>query len=397
MSDVDMQPSESTRSKVWDVAVRSAAVGGLGVDDGVGGDDAEHRREPRREHARALGHAADGPVAAVAVDVHVRRLRDGVGRHDRDGGVRAAVGATSASTARSTPARSVSMGSRSPMRPVEPTTTSPAEIPSACADLLGRGVRVLEAVGAGADVRAAGVEDDRAARRRPRRPAATRPRARPTTRLVVNTAAPTCSGPSLTTSARSGRPDGLEPGGDAGARKPAAAVTPGEGEGERRRWSRCDSVQGEAERLGQPEREVEGLQGAAGGALDQVVDRGDGDDPAGALVDRDLHERGVGAQRRRGRRPLALGQQVDERLVGVRLLPRGADGCSGRRPSARRAVAVARMPRAIGTSVGVNEIVTSAAPADRRFCAISGMCRCVPPDRVRLRVAQRLAARAGAS
>ena len=37
------------------------------------------------------------------------------------------------------------------------------------------------------------------------------------------------------------------------------------------------------------------------------------------------------------------------------------------------------MPRAMGTSVGVKEIVTSAAPADRRFCAISGMCRCVPP------------------
>ena len=48
-------------------------------------------------------------------------------------------------------------------------------------------------------------------------------------------------------------------------------------------------------------------------------------------------------------------------------------------PGTSRAVAVARMPRAIGTSVGVNEMVTSAAPAERRFCPISGMCRCVPP------------------
>src|SRR5690606_3910577 len=47
--------------------------------------------------------------------------------------------------------------------------------------------------------------------------------------------------------------------------------------------------------------------------------------------------------------------------------------------SARRAVTVARMPRDIGTRVGVKEMLTSGAPAARRFCAISGMCRCVPP------------------
>ena len=47
--------------------------------------------------------------------------------------------------------------------------------------------------------------------------------------------------------------------------------------------------------------------------------------------------------------------------------------------SDRRAVTVARMPRDMGTSVGVNEMLTAGAPAARRFCAISGMCRCDPP------------------
>ena len=36
------------------------------------------------------------------------------------------------------------------------------------------------------------------------------------------------------------------------------------------------------------------------------------------LVDGDLHLHGVGAEHGLGLRPLALGQQVDERLVGVR-------------------------------------------------------------------------------
>src|SRR5690606_37909423 len=48
-------------------------------------------------------------------------------------------------------------------------------------------------------------------------------------------------------------------------------------------------------------------------------------------------------------------------------------------PAASGAVTVARMPRAMGTSVGVKDSRTSAAPARRRFCSISGMCRWVPP------------------
>jgi hypothetical protein len=42
-------------------------------------------------------------------------------------------------------------------------------------------------------------------------------------------------------------------------------------------------------------------------------------------------------------------------------------------PGTIRAVDVARMPRAIGTITGVNEMVGAVAPADRNDCWISGM------------------------
>ena len=44
---VDMQPSASSRSKVVPGRRRSDSVGGRGVDDGVGGDHAQHRRQRR--------------------------------------------------------------------------------------------------------------------------------------------------------------------------------------------------------------------------------------------------------------------------------------------------------------------------------------------------------------
>jgi hypothetical protein len=40
---------------------------------------------------------------------------------------------------------------------------------------------------------------------------------------------------------------------------------------------------------------------------------------------------------------------------------------------------VARIPRDIGTSRGVNETLTSASVSRRRFWMISGVCRWVPP------------------
>src|SRR5699024_7913359 len=47
----------------------------------------------------------------------------------------------------------------------------------------------------------------------------------PTTRLVVNTQAATCCGPSLTTRARSGLPEGFSPAVIPAARKPCGEVT----------------------------------------------------------------------------------------------------------------------------------------------------------------------------
>ena len=49
-------------------------------------------------------------------------------------------------------------------------------------------------------------------------------------------------------------------------------------------------------------------------------------------------------------------------------------------PAAIRAVEVARIPRDIGTSTGVNEIADARRrPAAVRFCTISGVCRWMPP------------------
>ena len=69
---------------------------------------------------------------------------------------------------------------------------------------------------------------------------------------------------------------------------------------------------------------------------------------------------------------------MDEELVDVGP-SQAARTAAGVVPGVTRAVQVARMPRGIGASVGVNETVTG-RPADRlRFCSISGVCRWVPP------------------
>ena len=64
-----------------------------------------------------------------------------------------------------------------------------------------------------------------------------------------------------------------------------------------------------------PMHEVERLHGLAGGALDEVVDDADRDDPPGALVEADVDPREVAAGhglRRRWCRP-----DLHERLAGV--------------------------------------------------------------------------------
>ena len=73
--------SRRSRSGRTSPGSRPAARGrsSSGVGAGVGGEDDEHRRQTRREHAGALGHAADGPAVTHDDD----RSWHGVGRHDR--------------------------------------------------------------------------------------------------------------------------------------------------------------------------------------------------------------------------------------------------------------------------------------------------------------------------
>ena len=108
------------------------------------------------------------------------------------------------------------------MSPVEQTTTSPAETPSASATCSAVRWVSWKPWCAGAGVGAAGVEDDRVDASvgddlaRPVTGAAS-------TRLLVKTAAAWWSGPSLTTRARSGVPLALRPAVTPAARKPRAA------------------------------------------------------------------------------------------------------------------------------------------------------------------------------
>ena len=136
---------------------------------------------------------------------------------------------------------------------------------------------------------------------------------------------------------------------------------------------------GQAGGLGQAEDQVGVLHGLAGGALDQVVQRGHHDGPAAVGVGGHLQVHAVAAQRRGRRRPGSLGQHVHERLARRR--PRAARPAAARRwrPHASRAVLVARMPRGIGASTGVNDSVTSTPAAAVSDCSISGVCWCTPP------------------
>ena len=79
---VDVEPVEGQRGRA---AQRMVERGGVG--DGVGGDHAQHGGQRRREHARALGHAADRPVVVV---MQRNLFGHGVGGHDGAGGLLAA-------------------------------------------------------------------------------------------------------------------------------------------------------------------------------------------------------------------------------------------------------------------------------------------------------------------
>ena len=90
-------------------------------------------------------------------------------------------------------------------------------------------------------------------------------------------------------------------------------------------------------------------------------------------------------------RELPLGQQLHEGLVGVGGLPRCAD--LGGRDALERvcAVVVARMPRDIGTSTGVNEIGDALGARDRQVLSDLGDVTMGAADGIRRGGAQDLA------
>src|SRR6202012_1425084 len=152
------------------------------------------------------------------------------------------------------------------------------------------------------------------------------------TRLVVKTAAAAREGPSLITTATSRSPEAFSPATTPAAREPKGAVTLIRAPRWRSSSAFADaqcllirsrarswrySMGGQAGRLGEAEHQVGDLHGLSGRALAQVVGGGDHDRAARVQVGRDLDVRAVGAGHRAGHRPLARGQQVDERAARV--------------------------------------------------------------------------------
>ena len=273
--------------------------------------------------------------------------------------------------ASSTPASSRSIGRRSPMSPVEQTATSIAPHPSTSADLLGGVVGVGEPVGPGAGVGAAGVEHDRAQRRARASTCWDHSTGAALTWLRVKTPAAVVRRPVVDDEREIGAVAvGAQPGAD--ARGPEAG---GGGDAHGREPRRR-----QAEGLVEPEGEVDRLEGAARGALGEVVDDRGGDEAAGV----DGRPRPGPARCSRRRRSWSPAGRP--RAAGARTAPRRRTWRRPRGPPPRRcrgrpagALTTARMPRGIGARTGVNETVTGPAPSPERFWTISGVCRCAPP------------------
>ena len=153
---VDMQPSESSRSNDDAGRCPQRAVGDRRVDDGVGGEDDQHGRQLRREHAGALGHPADRPAVALDDDLLAHR----VGGHDRLGGVRPAVRGRAPPRRRVDAVEQVLPRVRQADEPGGADDDVDGADAEAAGDLLGDRVGGLEALGAGVAVGATGVEDD---------------------------------------------------------------------------------------------------------------------------------------------------------------------------------------------------------------------------------------------
>ena len=234
-----MAPSESSRSKLTRVAARSAASRSA--------DPAAASVVSTTSMVASPGASMPAPLAIPPTVNPGPATTTVLGTLSVVMMARAAAGPpsrASASWAASTPAVILSIGSSSPMRPVEQTAMSSASTPSRAATW--PAVARVSAKPAAPVQALAPPELSTTAASCPRPMISSHQRTGAAlTRLVVNTPAASYRGPSLTTRATSGSPDDLSPAATPAARKPAGAVTvTGRVRSWRVRWSRGTRARG---------------------------------------------------------------------------------------------------------------------------------------------------------
>ena len=287
-------------------------VGLRGVEHGVGGDHHEHRREARAPASRRPSPCRRSTsrrcetTERFGLESVVMMARDAASPPS------ALSSAMPCSVPSSTFARNTS--SPVPMRPVEQIRTSPALTPSSSAAFSAVWCVVWNPKEPGEAVRSAGVEHDRLD------DAVLDDLLRPDDRVGLRAVGREDRGADLERAA-------VHHDGDVGL----AARLESDGDAGRLESLCCGDAHGatpftvSAVPSGRPSAMFMDWIGGAGGALDEVVDRRDHDDPVRGAVDREADEGGVGAQDVGGARELARGQQLHEGLVAVGGLPGAAD------------------------------------------------------------------------
>ena len=310
-------------------------------------DEAEHRREARRDHARRPSPAR----RAARVPRRQRHLEAGalgpaVARQDRAREVVGAVAEQPRSAVAHARSATRSRGSSMPITPVDATPTCAASTPSASAAAAAS--RARSRARAGRRRRSSSREFATTARRRSRSRLARHDhrradarvggeaRGRHRVRLVADTARPRRA------------PVGLSPAATPAARKPAGSAAGRARVTCRRRVAPSGSGRSSASTSAtrpsvssEPQHQVEVLHRLAGGALPEVVDRGEHQRaPGGRLHGRvDAADVGVAHVAHAGR-PV---RQLDERLAGVGVLE-AARSSSAVRARSRRHVAGREQP-----------------------------------------------------
>ena len=368
MSFVDMQPSASSRSKVVRTAPRSAASGSATTASVVSTHSMVARLGASIPAPLAMPPSVQPPGSldtASLATVSVVRMASAAAAPPST--VRVAAAAE-------TPGSKRVIGSRSPINPVEHTTTSPAPMPRWAATVFSRGVGVREPVRSGAGIGAAGVEHDgpraavgqdllRPQNRRRLHPVCGEHSGGSVERAVVDDQGEVPAAGRLQTGGHSGGPEALRCGHAHGATP--SAVRPAVSSRPRSRLAFCTAC--------------------PAGTLTQVVDGARDDDPPGAPVHSGLEMGRVAAQGGRRVRLLPLRQDMDERLVGIGRGQRAVGVGGGHRlgrTSRHRGQDAARHRRQDG---GHRQAARTAGPAD-----LSDML--MPADLVRRHVAHDLCA-----